>query len=563
MLDRVDFYPGNYPSRYGRVSGGVIDLVTRSPAPDGRTHAVGQLDLLDGRVFAEGTIPESSLRFAIGARRSWVDAWLGPALSSSGSSVRTAPYYYDGQAFLEGRPTARTLLRVGILTSSDRLSLISGGSSGEAAFAGGQDMASSFTRVQALFRGDLSARTRFSALFSLGPTNQDVHVGAVRVKVRTDLVAGRAELTHELSPWLSVRGGLDVIAGTGDVSLRVPPVLLPGQPDPGPVSGRPFLTSRDRITSNRTGLYAEAELHPTRRLLVTVGQRWDVTTERGTSDWSPRANARWDIHRGPFATALRGGVGLFHESVDYGDLASSQGASTLRSSRALQASVGIEQSLADAATVSVEGFAKQLSRLASYDPTREGPRHNANQGEGEVHGLEVLLRSRDLGRVRGYLSYTLSRSTRRDTPGSPERLFEYDQTHVLTATAAVRLGRGFTLGGRYRYATGNPYTPCRGGSFAADAGVYACVAGAPYSARIPAFSQLDVRIERLWQFPQWRFTVYLDVQNATNRGNADSMVMKFDQSASATRPSRSPRGSRACASWPCAPTAPWPAPARP
>ena len=31
LLDRIDFYPGNFSARYGRVMGGIVDVGLRSP----------------------------------------------------------------------------------------------------------------------------------------------------------------------------------------------------------------------------------------------------------------------------------------------------------------------------------------------------------------------------------------------------------------------------------------------------------------------------------------------------------------------------------------------------
>jgi outer membrane receptor protein involved in Fe transport len=155
---------------------------------------------------------------------------------------------------------------------------------------------------------------------------------------------------------------------------------------------------------------------------------------------------------------------------------------------------------------------------------------NANGGTGRVVGVEVLAKLRPVGRFSGWVAYTLSKADRRDTPQSDWRIYEYDQTHVLTALGNVDLGRGYSVGSRFRYATGVPYTPCLGGSYAADSGVYGCVSGAPYSARIPAFHQLDARVEKRWAFSEWSLTAYLDVQNVYNHQNPEAVMYSYDKS---------------------------------
>src|SRR5690606_21094334 len=99
---------------------------------------------------------------------------------------------------------------------------------------------------------------------------------------------------------------------------------------------------------------------------------------------------------------------------------------------------------------------------------------------------------------------------RRDAPGEPFRLFDYDQTHVLTALASYELGSGFEIGGRVRAATGFPRTPVLGAYYDARRGVYEPLLGAHNSDRIPAFLQVDVRASKRFSLEQTELEVYLD-----------------------------------------------------
>ena len=50
----------------------------------------------------------------------------------------------------------------------------------------------------------------------------------------------------------------------------------------------------------------------------------------------------------------------------------------------------------------------------------------------------------------------------------------------------------------------------------AAADSYVAISGPVNSARLPAFHQLDLRVDKTWIKDLWRFTLYLDVQNAYN-----------------------------------------------
>ena len=127
LLERIDFYPGNFSARYGRVGGGIVDVALRSPdtrcydakgkldeAKTGCFHAMVQADLIDARALVQGPLPIDGWSFAVAGRRSWIDTWLRPVLEEAGTSVTTAPVYYDYQVIAE-RKTASSRTSVPLL----------------------------------------------------------------------------------------------------------------------------------------------------------------------------------------------------------------------------------------------------------------------------------------------------------------------------------------------------------------------------------------------------------------------------------------------------------------
>lgn len=529
LLERIDFYPGNFPARYGRHDGGVLDLRGRTLDAE-RVRAMVQVDLLDARALVEAPLPFGA-RVVAAVRRSWLDAWLGPVLESNDVGARRVPVYEDAQIFFEVSPARAATLRVGLLYARDTYELVAKRPlADEPAFSGGFSTNSGFWRAIFAFDAEPARTLRFSTMVSVGPDFQRERLGTLLADSRIDYLSGRGELTWDASRWLTLRGGWDVLLGTYDATLRIPHLPVIGASEPPPITtARPF-TWQGGGTLSRPAAYVEARVSPVERWQVVPSLRADYTAE--FKEWvvSPRLSSRVELRRGPARTALRGGLGVYHQPPDYNAVIPIFGTSTLRSSRAVHASLGIEQGLGGGADVSLEGFHKSIDDIPSHDPSRGPVATNANAASGRVVGAEALLRLRGTGRVGGMLAYTLSRATRRDGEGAPSRPFDFDQTHVISALARARVGRGVTLGARYRAATGVPYTPCVGGSLAADSGVSTCVSGAPWSARLPAFHQLDLRIDKTWEQPTWNITAYLDVQNVTNRSNAEGVSYNFDKS---------------------------------
>jgi hypothetical protein len=185
-------------------------------------------------------------------------------------------------------------------------------------------------------------------------------------------------------------------------------------------------------------------------------------------------------------------------------------------------------------SLSVQGFYKSLDSLV-VTPTNEQRRADptlppyVNDGTGRVFGMEVLLRYRATERFFGWIAYTLMRSTRTDHPVGDEVLFQYDQTHILTAIGSVNLGRGFEVGLRFRYVTGNLYTPNTGGYYNVDSFQYTPIAGAPNSQRVPDFHQLDLRFDKTFRFRRrGMFGIYLEILNVYNNANPEGVQYNYN-----------------------------------
>jgi hypothetical protein len=98
---------------------------------------------------------------------------------------------------------------------------------------------------------------------------------------------------------------------------------------------------------------------------------------------------------------------------------------------------------------------------------------------------------------------------------------------------SYRLGRGWEFGARFRIVSGSLTTPVADAQnvpsvFAGDAGSYVPLQGAPYSERLPLFHQLDLRIDKLWQFRIFRLSTYLDVQNVYNHAAKEALLYNYN-----------------------------------
>jgi hypothetical protein len=517
--------------------GGVIDVRTLGAPSDGKYHALAQADFIDARVVAKGPIPlVDGWTFVAGARRSYLDLWLTPLLSRRGGGFSATPVYYDWQLFAERRGAHNSRLRIGFFGADDDLRVVRDTvNTRDPAESNDVDLHTGFGRITASYEIDLSRAVRFHDVVAYGWDVRSFDSGTRKFEVTARPLVERGELSFALAHGYALNVGLDVTYTTTKYDVTAPPARLPGEPASG--ASQALLTETSAPSFFLPALYTELEMQLTDRLRLVDGFRfdWNGATKHGVA--SPRASFRYAIVRprdpgDPTADelALKGGVGVYYQPPQPQEISAVFGTPGLFENRALHYALGVDAKLAHKIDLSAEVFYKSLDRLVVRTPSSDGTYAYTNVGSGHVKGLEVLLRWRADERFFGWIAYTLSRATRQKGPGLPETLFQYDQTHILTILGSYRLGGGWELGARFRYVSGSLYTPCLGGVENGATGSYACVSGPSFSTRLPAFHQLDVRLDKHWYFKDWQLSAYLDVQNAYDRGNAEGLAYNFDYS---------------------------------
>ncbi len=561
LLDRIDFYPGNFSARYGQEMGGVVDVALRKPdtscnsktkgTPFGSTtvtteggknncyHAMAELDLIDARAMVQGPIG-NDWSFAAAGRRSWVDAWAKPVLSGLGAGVTSAPVYYDYQLIADTSPSKDSHFSARFFGSDDRLRiLITDPFAQDPGLGGNLTFGTSFYRAQALYNATLSKSVDLSAMFAGGKNAVDFGLGTLVFDANVTLFSARSELGFKLARGVKLNAGIDFLLGPYDVFVRGPAPPRPGEANPGPLTTQAIMESHATGTVFRPAWYADAEIQPTRRLLVVPGARLDFARDTGHTDFAPRINARYDLIGGHAEselppeeqhrrTTVKGGAGYYYQPPQFQETNPVFGTPGLLSNKSVHYSIGVEQEFTRQIEMSLEAYYKNLTNQVSRSADPGAAYVYGNQGTGTILGMELLIKYKPDARFFGWIAYTLSRSVRRDAPGLPEYLAQYDQTHNLTVLGSYRLGAGWEFGARYRLISGPLVTPVTGALYAADAAAYTEITGAAFSRRLPLFNQLDLRIDKGWQFRNWRLSAYLELLNVYSNAAKESLDYNYN-----------------------------------
>jgi TonB family protein len=521
VIDKIDFFPGNFSTQYGRAMGGAVDVNLTDPKSD-KLHGLAMVDLIDSRVVAQGPIFDTGWKFAIAGRRSYVDTWLGPVLKAAGENVTVAPVYYDYQAILERDLDKHSSIRFALFGSDDRLALLlTSTSSGTPTLAGQLSTHTAFWRGQALYKNRIDDNTDFRVVAAIGQDHVDFSAGDIFFNLTDWPVTARAEISRKLDPQLTMNMGLDVIYAPYSFSAQLPPLPTPGQPPPGPLSSQPPRAANSSSSIYEPAAYVEWEATPWTGARIVPGLRLDYTKDTRSWDFDPRVTVRQDVTTSP-RTTLKLGVGLFSQPPQPQETNAVFGTPGLVSNRVYQYALGVERELGRQVNASIEGFYKQLDHIVVQGL--------GNTGSGVIYGGEALLRYNPDAHFFGWATYTLSRSTLREAPGMPLELSTYDETHVLTVLGSYRLGRGWEFGARYRLTSGFLYTPEQYGFYDENVGAYVPMLAYPQNAsRLPLFHSLDLRVDKTWRFRWGKLGAYLEVWNVYNNANADGMSYDFNQ----------------------------------
>ena len=530
FVDRMDFYAGNYPVRYGRYGGGLIAL--DSSIPDVGSP-LGEASLDAARASVLAVVPTEDGRGAVAAafRRSYFEAILPlvqPGLELS---------FMDYQVLGEYAPDDRMEVRFFFFGANDNLD--QSGQLGDGGFISeGSRSRVSFDlqRLIATLRvtPDPGTRLTLSGMVGRDASGFDASqpgLGLLSFELEAFFAGVRFEAQLTMSRNLRARTGVDVntlsarILGTAPV-----PPGLGEQPRP-----LPTLTTSDAsvgVVEAFAAAYYE-QVFDFSPLEVSAGLRVDVMRYGDVLEpvFDPRLVSRLALAEW---ITLKVASGLFVQQPSPFTIFRVGGNPTIPPERAWQSSGGLEMTLPMGLEAFLTGFYNRQWNIARATdeivPTDDGLRRvffRADQ-EGHSFGLEAMLRMRHEG-FYGWVTYTLSRAERWH-PGQAPEVFGFDQTHVLNVVASYGFD-GWRFGGRFQLASGRPARDAEGARFDADTGGYLAFFG-PRGPRVPYSHQLDVRIDREFDLGAVKGSVYLDVINVYFSELPEGRLFQYDYARS-------------------------------
>ncbi|HWA75017.1 MAG TPA: hypothetical protein VG937_21910 [Polyangiaceae bacterium] len=251
-------------------------------------------------------------------------------------------------------------------------------------------------------------------------------------------------------------------------------------------------------------------LKPASGIEVTPGLRLDAYHSDGASAFSidPRISARFKV--APWLTIVHAD-GISHQPPAFVIPLPGRSPAGLKGGlqESVQTSAGVELELGSATKATVTGFYNAFFDMAdAFASNGDGPpdAREDPRSLGSAVGLELYLHRDLTQRLGGFLSYTLSRSTR--SIGSEHFPSTFDRTHVLNAALAYNLGRNWRAGTRLVFYTGTPKIADTNGLIAEPR--------SEHPARNDPFYRVDLRLEKRWNLRGSRWVSFVaELMNAT------------------------------------------------
>jgi TonB family protein len=489
LVESLEFYPGPYPARYGRFTGGIAAGQVRRAS-----YALhGELSV---RAFDSSGLIELPLvtgETATSLTLAGRVAYANPIAQLFAPEISVS--YWDYQARLSRRLSPKDELAVLAFGSHDALEREE--DDGERVVVFGAD----FYRLQLRYQRQLDAGS-LRVMAVGGWDRSDQSDGDVQLENATGRL--RADWVQELGPRTRLEAGVD----GGFDRYRLDLTRLDADDDERDDFQERYPARVDSVL----GGYLGARLVATSSIRVQLGSRLDVFASRGdvALGLSPSVFAEFDL--GERVTLVHA-LGLSHQPPS--SEVPEPGANPVLGAglqHALQSSVSLRWALPAELHFSATAYQAALFDLSdsigiSRLDNGADEIEETSRSLGSSRGIELLL-ERELGQgFGGYLAYTLGRSQRSVGPAEGPALF--DRRHVLSAALSHRFGGGFRAGLRGTYYTGVP----------ADVAYLAAARDPP---RTSPFHRIDFRLEKRWRLnDQGAFwALVLEVLNGTLREEA-------------------------------------------
>lgn len=522
-INDLDLIKGGFPAQYGGRASSVLAINT-SEGNRSKFSGRGSVSMVASRLTLQGPIAKGRGAWSISGRRTYIDQMLRLV------TLNLPYYFYDLNAKVNFDVNAKNKLYLSSYYGDDVLytpkNLTSGNDStlqlnGDFGFRLGNWTTTA--RWNHIYNPKFFANT--SLIFTRFKYDINGSFGNNNIFIGSNVTDWgiKSDHTYYLSPDNTLKFGFqainhdfrpNVISAQGDITA-----LLKGK-----TSGKPLL-------AQELAVYASQNIRLSPRFRTEYGLRLSgaAVPDHFYAALEPRFSGVYSL--GDKSSFKLG----YSRMMQYMHLVSSSTVAlptdlwypvtkSVKPQSAHQVAVSYTHNLDFIQSIfTIEAYYKWLDNLVEY---KEGTNLILNnnfenqllQGRGKANGLEFLLK-RDEGRLRGWISYTLSYTSRQFDSLNNGKWYgsKYDRRHNLAVVGSYQFSNKFSLAFSYTYLSGALFTPQIGQYVVPNASYTGYelipVYGARNSARLSASQRFDINIvlkskpRKYWQ-GEWNLGAY-------------------------------------------------------
>ena len=470
-LSNVSLIKGGFPARYGSRLSSIVDI--RMKDGDMKNFkAAGTLGLISSKLMIEGPIKKDTISYLISYRRFLYDLIMRPLSKMLFDGYTTAYYFYDFNAKINYKINRNNRLYLSFYSGDDKLlAKINKREDGQKSKNTNQwGNLLGALRWNHVFNPVLFANTtltytqyRYKMLNSFEQdeiNNKNTFLSAIN-----DI---GAKFDIEYYPF----NALKIRAGVNGIIHKYTPTSTSYQKKN---NGTTFIDTTYNQFSEQAyewNAYIENEFNISKYFMANVGLRYSSYAINDTvfSSFEPRLIFNIKV-------AKHSSIKLAYSKMQqYVHLLSSSGAgmaadywvpstSVLHPEKSTQYSFGFVHTN-NMYEFSVESYYKTMNNLITFTEgvgylSGSGNWQNKvdNNGTGLSYGAELYIK-KNTGKITGWLSYSLSKTTRQfaNQNNGKEYPYKFDRRHDISISATYKINENVNFGATWVYGTGNAIT---------------------------------------------------------------------------------------------------------
>lgn len=523
LLSDVEFSSGGFGAQYGGVTGGVINLRTKSEVPERpKTEFTINIPFYSG-IYYETPINDGKDLVAISARRSTLEPVLKLALRGQDNDFTLVPYFGD-EHFFYVHPEDDGQTKILAMHAYDGLhALFPTDAATDDSGTGKFDVLTSFQMLGVEKKVKLN--DAWSMTISPNVNHQENYLNILDnfINILVTTVDLQTEFTHRLGGKDKIFYGIDVAYAKADVN-----VLAPIVDDNDPFFDFQEAPKQKTVVHqafHEESLYVamDKELG---KFLLTPGLRASHNTIIDKSYLDPRLNARLQLTP---AHALKVAAGQYSQTPQFQDADKSFGNPDLDFIRSYHYVLGLETNWSDLWTTDFEVFYKNTIHLVRSDAEKR----KDNDGSSTSAGFEAFIRRNLTERLFGWVSYTFSKTQERDSDQETYYTSQYDQTHIMNFAGNYKLTGQWDVGSRLIFHTGDPITTIDDAVYNSNLDKYQArrdPEAEPNNGRLPSYHELDVFTSVDALYDTWKLNWRFGIEYIALRPQAQGEQYNYDYS---------------------------------